>query len=72
MHPSDNSLHVYVSPQDAREVIEKGWAQRFPVTWLAPPSWVMLYAPRDEKEVEIVREIVRAGVCFAVGKELKE
>ena len=32
----------------------------------------MLYAPRNEAEVEIVREIVRAGVCFAVGKELKE
>jgi hypothetical protein len=67
VHPKDNSLHVYVSPRDARTVIEKGWGQRFPVTWLAPPSWIMVYAPRDAKEVEVVKEIVRAAVCFAVG-----
>jgi hypothetical protein len=67
VHPKDNSLHVYVSPRDARTVIEKGWGQRFPVTWLAPPSWIMVYAPRDAEEVEVVKEIVRAAVCFAVG-----
>ncbi|KAF2801047.1 hypothetical protein K505DRAFT_291520 [Melanomma pulvis-pyrius CBS 109.77] len=72
VHPNDNSLHVYVSPRDAKTVIEKGWGQRFPVSWLAPVSWIMVYAPRDEEEVGIVREIVRAGVCFAAGKELSE
>lgn len=38
VHPADNSLHVYVSPLDAKLVIERGWGQRFPVIWLAPPS----------------------------------
>src|SRR4051812_12119347 len=56
VHPADHSLHVYLSPRDARLVIEKGWGQRFPILWLAPSSWVMVYAPRDEKEVKIVRE----------------
>jgi len=68
VHPSENSLHVYVSPQDAKLVMKRGWGQRFPVSWLAPPSWIMVYAPRTEEEVEVVREIVRAAVCFAVGK----
>jgi len=67
VHPAENSLHVYVSPQDARLVMKRGWGQRFPVTWLAPPSWIMVYAPRNEEEVETVREIVRAAVCHAVG-----
>jgi hypothetical protein len=67
VHPAENSLHVYVSPQDAKLVMKRGWGQRFPVTWLAPPSWIMVYAPRNEDEVEIVREIVRAAVCHAVG-----
>jgi hypothetical protein len=71
VHPSDNSLHVYVSPPDAKLVIKRGWGQRFPVTWLAPPSWIMVYAPRNEEEVEIVREIVRAAVCFAVGENVE-
>ncbi|KAH7396830.1 hypothetical protein DE146DRAFT_52355 [Phaeosphaeria sp. MPI-PUGE-AT-0046c] len=70
VHPAENSLHVYVSPQDAKLVMRRGWGQRFPVTWLAPPSWIMVYAPRNEQEVEVVREIVRAAVCFAVGQEL--
>lgn len=71
VHPSENSLHVYVSPLDAKLVMKRGWGQRFPVTWLAPPSWIMVYAPRTEEEVEIVREIVRAAVCFAVGENVE-
>lgn len=72
VHPQENSLHVYLSPRDAKVVVERGWGQMFPVTWLAPPSWVMVYAPRTEEEVGIVREIVRAACCFAAGKELKD
>lgn len=72
VHPSEQSLHVYLSPADARMVVERGWGERFPVTWLAPPSWVMVYAPRDEDEVGVVREIVRAGVCFAAGRKLED
>lgn len=70
VHPSENSLHVYVSPQDAKLVMKRGWGQRFPVTWLAPPSWIMVYAPRNEEEVEVVKEIVRAAICFAIGKNV--
>jgi hypothetical protein len=71
VHPAENSLHVYVSPQDAKLVMRRGWGQRFPVNWLAPPSWIMVYAPRNEEEVEIVREIVRAAVCFSVGQNVE-
>lgn len=72
VHPNESSLHVYVSPKDARTVIESGWGQRFSVPWLAPSSWIHVYAPRDDDEVETVRGIVRAGVCFAVGKSMQE
>ena len=72
VHPADHSLHVYVSPTDAKTVVGRGWGQRFPVTWLAPPSWIMVYAPRDERELEVVKEIVRAAVCHAVGMEVSD
>ncbi|KAI8935517.1 hypothetical protein NX059_008088 [Plenodomus lindquistii] len=71
VHPADHSLHVYVSPLDAKLVIKRGWGLRFPVDWLVPSSWIMVYAPRNEEEVEIVREIVRAAVCFAVGRDVE-
>ncbi|KAF3008592.1 hypothetical protein E8E13_007628 [Curvularia kusanoi] len=70
VHPKENSLHVYVSPKDARTVVSRGWGKRFPVTWLAPPSWIMVYAPRNERELEVVKEIVRAAICHAVGMEV--
>lgn len=66
MHPQDGSLHVYLAPKDARTVIEKGWGMRFPVGWIAPASWTMVFSPRDGGEVGVLREIVRAGVEFAV------
>ncbi|KAF2260580.1 hypothetical protein CC78DRAFT_536334 [Lojkania enalia] len=71
VHPTENSLHVYCSPRDARKVLEFGWGMRFPASWLAPPSWIMVFAPRDEGEVEVVRGIVRAAVCFAVGRDVE-
>lgn len=68
VHPSDSSLHVYLAPRDARLVVQSGWGVRFPVPWLAPSSWVMVWAPRDEGEVGVVRGIVGAGGSFAVGR----
>lgn len=70
VHPSENSLHVYTSPRDARLIVERGWGRRFPIEWLAPPTWIMVYSPRDEEEVKVVKRIVRAACCFAVGKHL--
>ncbi|KAJ5957276.1 hypothetical protein N7501_011555 [Penicillium viridicatum] len=67
VHPKENSLHVYLSPRDARIVLEKGWAQRFPIFWITPAGWVHVFAPTDDAEVEVVREIVRSAICFAVG-----
>jgi len=67
VHPSENSLHVYVSPRDARTVVEAEWGLRFPVSWIAPASWIMVYAPRNEGEVEIVERIVRAAIGWNTG-----
>lgn len=30
----------------------------------------MVYAPRNERELEVVKEIVRAAICHAVGMEV--
>jgi hypothetical protein len=65
-HPADNSLHVWLSDPDARSVIEAGWGQRFPLTFVKG-GWTMVYAPRDEAELEVVEDIVRAGVGWITG-----
>jgi hypothetical protein len=69
VHPVDNSLHVWCSDADAKEVVEKGWGLLFP---LAPmkivnAGWVFVYAPRNEKELGVVDKIVRAGIANVTG-----
>ncbi|CRG90075.1 hypothetical protein PISL3812_07116 [Talaromyces islandicus] len=65
-HPSENSLHVWVSNPDARKIIEAGWGQRFCLP-KAPTGWIMVYAPRNSSEMDIVEDIVKAAVHWATG-----
>jgi hypothetical protein len=69
LHPQDRSLHVWLSDADAKAVVEKGWGERFAVKF-APSGYVMVYAPRNEDEVNIVRKIVKAGAIWFAGVEL--
>jgi hypothetical protein len=40
VHPTDNSLHMLLSPADARAVVEAGWGRRFADPSSVPPGWV--------------------------------
>lgn len=68
-HPSDNSLHVWLSDRDATEVVNKGWGQRFCLPFVNK-GWVMIYAPRSIEEVEVVERIVKAAARFISGVEV--
>lgn len=70
LHPvSDGSLHMMLPPDLARTVDEQGWGEQHPVArmGLIPPTAMMVYGPRDEGELEIVWEILRASHAFATG-----
>ncbi|KIY01043.1 uncharacterized protein Z520_03709 [Fonsecaea multimorphosa CBS 102226] len=79
VHP-DYSLHLYLSPADARLVIEKGWAERhrlakpktanfnFEKAFVAS-TYLMIYGPRDTDEVEVVRKILQNSIRFMSGRE---
>jgi hypothetical protein len=66
VHPAENSLHVWLSEPDARVVIEAGWGQRFPLTFVNK-GWTMVYAPMNMNELEIVEKIVKAGIAWITG-----
>lgn len=68
--PPDGSMHLALPPQVAREVVEKGWGEPHPATRLAlsPPGIIMLYAPRDERELQIVTAIVAESYRYARGE----
>ena len=49
------------------EAVAAGWAEPHPMAreGLIAPTAVMLYAPRDEAEVDVVEALVRASHAFA-------
>lgn len=70
----DHSLHVVLSPADAKKVIEAGWGQRHAFAgWKPlggrlekivdiPATYLLIYTPRTSDEIEIVLEIVKAAM----------
>src|SRR5918996_254970 len=67
--PPDQSLHAMLPPALADEAIQAGWAELHPVARLGliPETAVMIYAPRDDGELEVVERLVRASYEFARG-----
>jgi hypothetical protein len=70
LHPSpDLSLHMMLPPPLAEEAIAAGWAEVHPVARLGliPGNAVMVYAPRDDGELEVAERLVRASHEYAGG-----
>ena len=68
LHPTpDRSLHAMLPPDLAQAAVKGGWAEPHPVARLGliPPTAVMLYAPRDPGELEVVYELLLASYGFA-------
>ncbi|CAN5306529.1 MAG: luciferase family protein [Nocardioides sp.] len=68
LHPApDHSLHLVLPPDVASRLIEAGWAEQHPIArrGLITAGAVMVFAPRDEDEAEIVSQIVTASFEYA-------
>jgi Family of unknown function (DUF5519) len=68
LHPDpDHSLHAMLPTETVTEAVAAGWAEPHPVALrgLIPPTAVMLYAPRDEAELDVVEGLVQASHAFA-------
>ncbi len=67
--PPDQSMHITLPEDRARGAIEAGWAEYHPLVAQGrlPPTHVMVYAPRDDGELETVYGLVRESYQFALG-----
>lgn len=79
----DGFLSTTLHPSDVRTIIEKGWGQRHPMSsrrasWLlrlqgqgqvypTPAFRVVLYAPRNQEDLEAVEQIINAAVWWVGG-----
>ena len=71
IHPMpDGSMHAALPPELAEEAIEKGWAEQHPVARMGhiSPDVVMIYAPRNAGEIEIVAGLVAESYRYAGGR----
>jgi len=69
IHPSDNSMHMVLSPSDAVAAIEMGCAQRHGLAGVAvglPPTYVMVYTPRNQQDLTVVEELLEAAIAYAI------
>jgi hypothetical protein len=72
IHPMpDGSLHAALPPEVAREAVEKGWAEQHPVARMGyiPQNVVMIYAPRNAEEIEVVAALVVEAYRYAGGPD---
>ena len=69
LHPAyDGSLHLALPPEHAADLVAHGWGVPHP--WAGTrltAGFVMLFGPRDERELEVVAGIVAAGHAWARG-----
>jgi hypothetical protein len=72
LHPGpDLSLHLALPEPEARQAIDAGWAEWHPLAAAGrlPKTIVMVYAPRDEDELEVVWSLLRSSHGFATGRD---
>lgn len=73
----DYSFHVVLSPADSKEVIEKEWGQRHGLDgvkavkkiagFTIPVNYVLIYAPRNDEEIDLAMSFVKASIAFMTG-----
>ncbi|PQE11004.1 Spc97 Spc98 protein [Rutstroemia sp. NJR-2017a BVV2] len=70
----DYSMHAALSPQDCKEVIKKGWGERMTLagTLKMPSEYLMIYTPRNEGELKVVKMILEAAIGFMTGTDKVE
>lgn len=79
----DGFIHSSLHPSDVKTVIEKGWGQRHPLSGRLTSrltglvdgnqsspvegSRVLLYAPRNDEDLEVIKQIINAAVWWVGG-----
>lgn len=71
-HPDNGSMHLQISAEDAAEVVATGWGEsHYLVTQgRLPMGLVMVFSPRDDSELEVVKTIIGRSYAFATGASL--
>ncbi|KAH7398947.1 hypothetical protein DE146DRAFT_512817 [Phaeosphaeria sp. MPI-PUGE-AT-0046c] len=74
---TDGSIHAILHPRDCVTVLEKRWGQRHALSgaeslkriagFSIPLNYVLVYAPRDNAELEVAMAIIKASIQYMTG-----
>ena len=67
IHP-DGSMHATLSLPDAETAIDAGWAEPHPMAASFEPGMVMLYTPRNDDELEVIKILVDRSWAHVLGR----
>lgn len=69
---ADGSVHVSLDPVWGQRLLDTGWGTIHPVArymaGVLPPQSMVIYAPRDEDELDVMRGVLEAAHVFAIGR----
>ena len=67
--PHDGSMHMMLPVKDVQEVLEKGWGEIHPLVPVGrmPPTLLLVFGPRDQKELDVILGLIDASYKFARG-----
>jgi len=69
--PHDGSMHLMAPSDWLDEILEKGWGEKHPLAGIMiPDNAIMLYAPRNEEEVNIIYNIALLSYWMAKGEKI--
>jgi hypothetical protein len=61
-------MHMILSPSDTKTVIERGWGELHGLAGKGnsmAKTYLMIYAPRHEKELGVIKKILEAATIYA-------
>ena len=67
IHHVDGSMHMVLSPSDAKKVIETGWGELHPLAgrFIPVKTYMFIYSPRNEEDLNVINQILKAAIQYA-------
>lgn len=76
IHPQTSgsgSLHLRLPTDQARQVVDSGWGEWHPFAVEGTmPGMVMVYAPRSDTDLEVIKHIIQAALASATSGPVRQ
>jgi hypothetical protein len=66
----DGSIHAVVGTEVENEIMEKNWGVRHPLYFTYGVKEMLVYAPRNEEEIKVLKSIIIKSYEYATGKTI--